>query len=148
MALVSAKTGQKLRRVRRRPMQLDTVVGKVKLVAPCGYEKQTGQWISLAREAWGLEDYERKTPELQARLTHTATAVGSYVEAEKLASTWGTPVSDGCIHQQVQKLGHKAQELELPTAAVCASEPPFSLVIMMDGWMARERGPDWGAGPR
>ena len=148
MALVSAKTGQKLRRVRRRPMQLDTVVGKVKLVAPCGYEKQTGQWISLAREAWGLEDYERKTPELQARLTHTATAVGSYVEAEKLASTWGTPLSDGCIHQQVQKLGHKAQELELPTAAVCASEPPFSLVIMMDGWMARERGPDWGAGPR
>src|SRR5206468_3183402 len=111
-------------------------------------EKQTGQWVRLAREAWGLEDYERKTPELQARLTHTATAVGSYAEAEKLAATWGTPVSDGCIHQQVQKLGHKAQELELPTAAVCASEPPFSLVIMMDGWMARERGPDWGAGPR
>ena len=27
-------------------------------------------------------------------------------------------------------------------------EPAFSLVIMMDGWMARERGQDWGAGPR
>src|SRR2546425_827719 len=24
----------------------------------------------------------------------------------------------------------------------------FSLVIMMDGWMARERGPDWGASRR
>jgi hypothetical protein len=148
MELVGAKTGQKLRRLRRRPMELDTVVGKVKLVAWRGYEEQTGKWISPAREAWGLDDYERKTPELQARLTHTATAVGSYVEAEKLAATWGTPVSDGCIHQQVQKLGQKAQELELPTAAVSASEPSFSLVIMMDGWMARERGPDWGAGPR
>jgi hypothetical protein len=148
MELVGAKTGQKLRRLRRRPMELDTVVGKVKLVAWRGYEEQTGKWIRPAREAWGLDDYERKTPELQARLTHTATAVGSYVEAEKLAATWGTPVSDGCIHQQVQKLGQKAQELELPTAAVSASEPSFSLVIMMDGWMARERGPDWGAGPR
>jgi hypothetical protein len=148
MELVGAKTGQKLRRLRRRPMELDTVVGKVKLVAWRGYEEQTGKWIRPAREAWELDDYERKTPELQARLTHTATAVGSYVEAEKLAATWGTPVSDGCIHQQVQKLGQKAQELELPTAAVSASEPSFSLVIMMDGWMARERGPDWGAGPR
>ena len=22
------------------------------------------------------------------------------------------------------------------------------MVLMLDGWMARERGPDWGAGPR
>lgn len=148
MALVSATTGQELRRVRRRPMELDTVAGKVKLLAPHGYEQQIGQWISPAREAWGLADYERKTPELQARLTHTATAVGSYVEAQELAATWGTPVSDGCIHQQVAKLGQKSQKIKLPTEAACAAEPPFSLVIMMDGWMARERGQDWGAGPR
>ncbi|MBE0543015.1 MAG: hypothetical protein IH623_16845 [Verrucomicrobia bacterium] len=144
----SATTGQALRRVRRRPMELDSVAGKVKLLAPRGYEPQTGQWISPAREAWGLADYERKTPELQARLTHTVTAVGSYVEAQALAATWGTPVSDGCIHQQVAKLGQKSQEIKLPTEAACAVEPPFSLVIMMDGWMARERGRDWGAGPR
>jgi len=148
MALVSATTGQELRRVRRRPMELDTVAGKVKLLAPRGLEQQAGQWISPAREAWGLADYERKTPELQARLTHTATAVGSYVEAEDLAATWGTPVSDGCIHQQVAKLGQKAQKIKLPTEAACAAQPPFSLVIMMDGWMARERGRDWGAGLR
>jgi hypothetical protein len=74
--------------------------------------------------------------------------VGSYAEAEEMATTWGTPVSDGCIHQQVQKLGQKAQSLELPTPEVLKSEPQFSLVIMMDGWMARERGEDWGAGPR
>jgi hypothetical protein len=148
MALVSAQTGQKLRRVRRRPLELDTGVGQVKLLAPRGYEKQTGPWISPAREAWEIDDYERKTPERQARLTHTVTAVGSSVEAEKLAATWGTPVSDGCIHQQVQKLGQKALARKLPPEPISASEPPFSLVIMMDGWMARERGRDWGAGPR
>lgn len=36
----------------------------------------------------------------------------------------------------------------LPHPALAAQEPEFSLVIMLDGWLARERGPDWGAGPR
>ena len=38
MALVSATTGRELRKVRRRYMELDTVVGTVKLLAPRGYE--------------------------------------------------------------------------------------------------------------
>ncbi len=38
--------------------------------------------------------------------------------------------------------------MELPTPVAAQSEPPVSLVIMLDGWMARERGADWGAGPR
>lgn len=122
MARGSATTGQELRRVRRRPRELDSVAGKAKLLAPRGYEPQTGQWISPAREAWGLADYERKTPELRARLTHMVTAVGSYVEAQELAAPWGTPVSDGCIHQQVAKLGQKSQALKLPTEAACANE--------------------------
>ena len=148
MALVSATTGRELRKVRRRYMELDTVVGTVKLLAPRGYEPHIRKWISPPRQAWGLDDYERKTPELQARLAYTATVVGSYAQAETMAATWGTPVSDGCIHQQVQRLGQKAQDLELPTEAAPKPESPFSMVIMMDGWMARERGPDWGAGPR
>ena len=65
-----------------------------------------------------------------------------------MAATWGMPVSDGCIHQQVQKLGKQLQALALPTPVAARPEPPFSLVIMIDGWMARERGTDWGAGPR
>ena len=94
----------------------------------------------------GLKPYERKSPELQARLAYTATVVGSYAEAEQMATTWGTPVSDGCIHRQVQELGQKVPTLKLPTPTPIKDEPPFSLVIMMDGWMTRERGLDWGAG--
>jgi len=146
MPLFSTQADQPLDNTRWRPLELDTVVGKVALKARHGH--CSAGWFCPAREAWGLQPYERKTPELQARLAYTASVVGSYAEAETMATTWGTPVSDGSIHHQVQQLGQQAQTLELPTPVVARAEPPFSLVIMMDGWMARERGTDWGAGPR
>jgi hypothetical protein len=148
MPMECPQTGQTLENTRWREIQLDTVSGKVKLRARHGFLVQQKKWICPARVAWGLKPYERKTPELQARLAYTATAVGSYAEAETMAATWGTPVSDGGIHQQVQNLGSRAQALALPTPVAEKSEPPYSMVIMMDGWMARERGADWGSGPR
>lgn len=143
-----AQTGQALENTRWREMELDTVSGKVQLRARHGRQVQSKKWICPARVAWGLKPYERKTPELQARLAYTATVVGSYAEAETMATTWGTPVSDGNIHQHVQSLGQRAPALILPTPVVQKSEPSFSIVLMMDGWLARERGADWGAGPR
>lgn len=148
MPMECAQTGQPLENTRWREMELDTVSGKVKLRARHGFQAQQNKWIWPARVAWGLKPYERKTPELQARLASTATAVGSYAQAETMAAPWGTPVRDGGIHQQVQNLGSRAQALKLPPPAAEKSEPPFSMVIMMDGWMARERGADWGSGPR
>lgn len=146
--MVSAKTGEELENTRWRPMGLDTVVGTVKLQARHGYCPEEEAWVCPTRQAWGLKPYERKTPELQARLAYTATVAGSYAEAEKLATIWGTPVSDTSIHQCVQELGQQAQRLALPTPVPAPSEPAFDLVLMMDGWLTRERGPDWSAGPR
>jgi hypothetical protein len=147
MEMVSAMGGHLLENTRWRDLELDTVVGKVKLRARHGFCAEQ-QWVCPAREAWNLKPYERKTPELQARLAYTASVVGSYAQAQEMAATWGTPVSDGCIHQQVRKLGQRAESLDLPVPVALPAEPEFSLVIMMDGWMARERGRDWGAGPR
>ncbi len=48
----------------------------------------------------------------------------------------------------MQSLGETAEQIELPPAVIPPQEPEFSMVLMLDGWMARERGPDWGAGPR
>ena len=96
----------------------------------------------------GLEAYQRVSPELEARLCYTATEVGSYERAAQMATRWGSPVSDDLVHQHVQQRGRAALELELPPPSLAAGEPEFSLVIMMDGWMARERGPDWGASAR
>lgn len=148
LPMVCPQSQEALVQTRWRTMTLSTVVGTVELQVRHGYSRRQGCWICPARAQWELKPYGRQSPELQARLTYTATAVGSYAEAEKMAGIWGTKVSDGCIFDQVQSLGAKAAELQLPTPPVAKTEPPFSLVIMMDGWMARERGKDWGAGPR
>lgn len=141
-------SGEALSQSRWQDLQLATVSGVVRVRVRYGYSVALQRWVSPTREAWGLEAYQRVSPELQARLAYTATEAGSYERAARLAEVWGSPTSDDCIHHHVQQLGSAAQSLSLPTPVPLAHEPPFSLVIMMDGWMARERGPDWAAGPR
>jgi hypothetical protein len=142
------ETGQRLKNVRRRDLRLTTVAGPVKLRVRQGYSAALSRWICPARHAWGLQAYQRLSPELQARVAYTASETGSYEAAAKMATTWGSPLSDGCIHRHVQSLGGRAAQLPLPSPKASAQEAEFSLVIMMDGWLARERGPDFGAGPR
>jgi hypothetical protein len=141
-------SGQSLTDTRWRDLQLHSLVGVVRVRVRHGYSAALGRWVCPAREAWGLAPYQRLSPEFEARLTYTATEVGSYERAARMAGTWGSPASDGCIHEHAQRLGAAAADLELPMPAPAPQEPAFSLVIMLDGWMARERGPDWGAGPR
>ena len=137
-----------LTNTRRRDLQLDTVAGRVALRVAVGWSESLGRWVNPVRAAWGLEAYQRASPELQARLAYTATEVPSYERAAQMAQTWGTPLSDGRIHHHIQTLGATAQTLDLPAPGPAPREPEFSLVIQVDGWMARERGPDWAAGPR
>jgi hypothetical protein len=142
------QTGASLKDTRLRDLQLETVAGMVKLRVRHGWSEALSRWVCPARQTWALDAYQRTSPELQARLAYTATEVGSYERAARMAQTWGTPVSDGCIHHHVQRLGAAAETVDLPSPPPPPREPEFSLVLQMDGWMARERGPDWGAGPR
>lgn len=142
------QSGQPLTDTRWRDLQLHTVVGGVRLRVRHGYSAALRRWVCPAREAWGLAAYQRLSPEFEARLTYTAAETGSYERAARMADTWGSPASDGCIHEHLQRLGRAAADLPRPTPAPPRRERKFSLVIMLDGWMARERGPDWGAGPR
>jgi hypothetical protein len=142
------QTSQPLTDTRWRSLQLHTVVGVVGVRVRHGYSAALERWVCPARQAWGLSPYQRLSPEFEARLTYTATGVGSYERAARMADRWGSPSSDGCIHEHAQRLGVMASDLKLPEPALSPQEPKFSLVIMLDGWMARERGPDWGAGPR
>lgn len=145
---VCPQSGEGLKDVRWRDMQLITVSGVLKLRVRHGYSPALGQWVCPVRHLWALRPYQRLSPELESRLVYTASATGSYEAAGQMAARWGTPVSDGCIHQHMQSLGEIAEQIELPAAVIPPREPEFSLVIMLDGWLARERGPDWGAGPR
>jgi hypothetical protein len=148
MPTVCPKTGQSLKEVRWRDLQLSAVAGTVKLRVRHGYSPALDRWVCPARDLWGLKAYQRLSPEMQSRLAYTASETGSYEAAAKMAATWGSPVSDGCIHHQVESLGQGIAQLQLPMPQLPPRDPEFSLVIMLDGWLARERGPDWGAGPQ
>ena len=95
------------------------------------------------------------TPELEDRVCLTATLADSYQAAAALSAKWGSPVDASTIRQhacavcqraaaQAQTRGDAPPPAVAPPAGVKAVGPA-ALVIMMDGWLARQRGEDWGA---
>jgi len=142
------QSGKLLQRRKRQALKIMTCSGVIELKTWRGYSVALKCWVNPVRHRWGLAPKQRVSPELQSRLGFTATATGSYQKAAQTAARWGSPVSDDLIHALVQRLGAQAALLPLPEPTRTAVEPEFSLVIMMDGWMVRQRGPDWGAGPR
>ena len=137
-------SGLVLKEVSYRPLVLLTVVGKVRLKAAYGYSSSAGTWLTPARVVWGMAPHQQTSPELQARVVETAAACGSYEKAARIATLWGTPLSDDLVHAQVQGVGQRLVENPATEAPQQVKEPKFSMVIMMDGWMVRERGKDWG----
>jgi hypothetical protein len=100
------------------------------------------------REQWGLAKWARLSPELEQRLTYNAAIAGSYEKAAEHAKRWGSAISDDAIHALVRRVAQRSQDAALPPPPPPKpQEQPFSLVIMLDGWMVRQRGVDWGAKP-
>ena len=145
---ICPQSGERLKKTRWRALRLKTVVGEVKIQVQHGYSSKSNSWTCPTGRAWGLQEYQRVSPELEARACYTATQVGSYERAAKMAKCWGTQISDDLVHGHVKQSGQKAGELELPAEKPAALEAEFSMVIMMDGWLVRERGIDWGASLR
>ena len=127
----------------------------MRLTVDYGQHPATGQWHSPQQRAWGLEPHQKITPGLAGKLCFTATLTGSYAQAAAVAARWGVTVDDSVLHQQVQRAGERADRQAqaraatspTPSAAPAAAPPPGALVIMMDGWMVRHRGADWGRPP-
>lgn len=69
---------------------------------------------------------------------------GSFEKASGLASEWGCRISDDAVRSCVMALGKRASENPLVSPCEDSAGPEDVLVIMMDGWMARHRGKDWG----
>ena len=141
---VCPQSGLLLKQSRRRSIKLRSVSGTVELQAWYGYSTMLEGWIYPCREIWNLGPYQRVTPELQSRLSFTATQANSYQSAARMAERWGTSVSDDLIRDQIQRKGKEAEQTDWPVPQCATAEAEFSLVIMMDGWMARERAEDWG----
>jgi hypothetical protein len=137
-------SGLALKEVSYRPLVLLTVAGKVRLKAAYGYSSWQKSWLTPARVAWGMAPHQQASPELQARVVATASACGSYEKAAGTATLWGTPISDDLVHAHVQEVGQRLVDHPATAPPAQVAQPEFSMVIMMDGWMVRERGKDWG----
>ena len=103
------------------------------------------------------------SPVLEEKVCFTATMTPSFEKAAAVAAKWGSPVDDATIHHPIAQAGARAQAqaaarveraLDLQTraevVAQAKAEAPrqeFSLVLMLDGWMIRERGDQWGVKP-
>lgn len=99
------------------------------------------------------------TPALEERVAYTAVQTGSYEKAAQVAGKWGTPVDDSTLQRTARRAGKRAEQTTAARvrAAMEDSAPEqkrakrksasFSLILMMDGWMIRERGAQWGLKP-
>jgi hypothetical protein len=143
-------SGLKLKQIVLRPFSLLSVSGTITIRAPYGFSTQTGQWVCPARRLWGLEAHQRLSPLFEQRLAYNAVHTGSYEKASEMAGCWGSPISDDTIHAVIERRGARASSLEpppMPPRPLLQSAPVFNLVIMLDGWMVRERGRQWGTPP-
>jgi hypothetical protein len=110
-----------------------------------------------------LAAHQTMSPALEEKICYTATQTGSFEAAAGLAAKWGSPVDDATVHHHVQQAGERA-EAQTQARTERALDPqtrprvvgeakreapgqPFDLVLMLDGWMIRERGGQWGLKP-
>lgn len=145
---VCTQSGLVLKRQYRKSFTIMTVSGNVRIDAIRGRSNATNSWHCPAREQWGLVNWARLSPELEQRLAYSAGVTGSYEKAAQLAKRWDSPISDDAIHAVVERVAERNTNAALPPPPPPKpTEQPFSLVIMIDGWMVRQRGVDWGAKP-
>jgi Uncharacterised protein family (UPF0236) len=136
---------------KRRPLTLHSELGEIELVVDYGQEALSGRWGCPLQRHWGLEPHQKLTPGFADKLCFTATATGSYEEAAQVAARWiQQPVNHSTVHQLVQRLGALAESqtqerlATVPTPAQPQRAASALAVLMVDGWMARQRGPGWG----
>jgi hypothetical protein len=135
---------------RSQPMHLRTVVGVVELSLRQGQDPLHRHWGCPMRERWGLMAHQQMSPALEEKLAFTATLAGSYADSALLAQKWGCAGDDSVIHALVQRLGERAEAQtqqrlkELPPERYRQRRASVLAVLIMDGWLARFRGPGWG----
>jgi len=102
------------------------------------------------RQHWGLLPHQQLSPAWEDKLAYFATVTGSYEAAAKLAAKVGCPIEDSTIHSVVQRVGARAEEQtrwrlkQLPAEKNPARGATALAVLMLDGFMVRQRGPGWG----
>jgi len=101
-------------------------------------------WAVPLRDAWNLSNKRHLTPSLERKLCCTAVETGSFDKAARLAAEWGCSLSASTIQRCVSRLAEGAEDQPQSKPCIDCAGPEDTLIIMMDGWMARHRGRGWG----
>ena len=102
------------------------------------------------RERWQLAAYQQLSPGWQQQLAFTLTVTTSYEGAAALLRQLGHPADDTTLHTLAQTLGARAEaqtqeRMKQPVQEQHPQRAPSAVgVLMLDGWMVRQRGPGWG----
>ena len=131
-------------------MRLRSVVGLIELQVLHGQDPEDKHWGCPIREHWGLSSHQQLSLGLEDKLAFTVTATDSYEQAAAVAGKWGVEVEDSTLHALTQRLGARAEAhlqargKTLPEERQPEKPPTPLAVLMIDGWMVRQRGPGWG----
>jgi hypothetical protein len=147
--------GAPLTRTKIKERTLRSQWGEVTLRRVWGYCPKCKCWSAPADHAMALPPSEQNTPLYGETLAYLGTKLPASEAAEVVGRVLGDPVAPSRVERQTRRAGQKAleQREEDVKAALstqgrhefarehAAALPPeeFALVILMDGWMIRER---------
>lgn len=136
--------GKPLTKVRMIGMNIQTVMGKARIMVKCGKCKTTGEYETPFRLNFFRAERAAMSPELEQRVVITTCETGSFEKASVLCKRWGCEISDDKIMDTIARVGNACHDEQLPRRCDHAAGKKDTLIIMMDGWFARHREKKWG----
>ncbi len=151
--------GARLQNVEQAERTILTQWGEITLRRAYGRCPRCRRYVAPADEALGLDKHEQSSPDLAEKMSWLATRLPPAQAAEVFEHLTGQSLSPSRIDRQARKKGEQAleqreedrrralsteQRQEFSRENRPQDEPAdFTLAILMDGWMIRERD-QWG----
>jgi len=136
--------GRRLRRARRIGMEIDTSFGKARISVVCGQCKSTRGWETPFRDRLFRGERGAVSPALERKVVTTVCETGSFEKAATVCGAWGCELSDDKAMSTIRRVGDACDPALLPKLCDCAAGDEDTLIVMMDGWLARFKEAKWG----
>lgn len=136
--------GLPLTKCRKQDVLVRTVFGEAKLSVWCGYCKATASWEVPFKERCFRGERSALSPSLEHKILATCCETGSFEKCARVCAEWGCPLSDDKAMDTARRVGESCSDSDLPRLCDNAAGKDDVLICMMDGWMARFMGENWG----
>ena len=110
----------------------------------CGQCKSTRGWETPFRDRLFRGGRGAVSPALERKVVTTVCETGSFEKAAKVCGVWGCELSDDKAMATIRRVGDACDPATLPKLCGCAAGEDDTLIVMMDGWLARFKGARWG----